>query len=341
MRDLDAHSWVEAWFPGYGWVTFDPTPAAAPPRSQSSDRGTAAHRRRAATWAAARSTRAPAVAAEEGTDWRPIAGLRRRSPLLVLGGGCRSPSPAPRPPPAAPLLELERALRARAARPAPGATLHGARGVASPARPTPRATCARCATSATRPPAGAPTPRPAARPAQRARARRRAAADGSAHGGRCRRARRLELDGRWTDVYDLFQRGTQLLEAGDYHAATVPLARARDLEPDKTSIREALGRAFFRSRQFEAAGRSSRPSSSARRPTTTRSSASAARCTSSGRHAGRAPAARAGRGPASRPPRLPHLPRPRAGCRVGPPVLYVRATAFRFAPPGRGAESGR
>ena len=23
----DAHSWVEAWFPGYGWVPFDPTPA--------------------------------------------------------------------------------------------------------------------------------------------------------------------------------------------------------------------------------------------------------------------------------------------------------------------------
>ena len=35
VRDLDAHSWVEAWFPGYGWVTFDPTPSAAPPRSQS------------------------------------------------------------------------------------------------------------------------------------------------------------------------------------------------------------------------------------------------------------------------------------------------------------------
>jgi protein-glutamine gamma-glutamyltransferase len=30
VRDFDAHSWVEAWFPGTGWVTFDPTPAAAP-----------------------------------------------------------------------------------------------------------------------------------------------------------------------------------------------------------------------------------------------------------------------------------------------------------------------
>ena len=37
VRDLDAHSWVEAWFPGYGWVTRDPTPAAAPPRAQPGD----------------------------------------------------------------------------------------------------------------------------------------------------------------------------------------------------------------------------------------------------------------------------------------------------------------
>jgi protein-glutamine gamma-glutamyltransferase len=30
VRDLDAHSWVEVYFNGIGWVTFDPTPAAAP-----------------------------------------------------------------------------------------------------------------------------------------------------------------------------------------------------------------------------------------------------------------------------------------------------------------------
>jgi hypothetical protein len=34
VRDLDAHSWVEVWFAGIGWVTFDPTPSAAPARSQ-------------------------------------------------------------------------------------------------------------------------------------------------------------------------------------------------------------------------------------------------------------------------------------------------------------------
>ena len=33
----------------------------------------------------------------------------------------------------------------------------------------------------------------------------------------------------------------------------MPLSRARDLEPDKTSIREALGRAYFRSRHYHEA----------------------------------------------------------------------------------------
>jgi Flp pilus assembly protein TadD len=56
-------------------------------------------------------------------------------------------------------------------------------------------------------------------------------------------------------VYDLFRKGSALLEAGDFMAATIPLERARDLEPDKSSIREALGRAYFRSARFEKAAR--------------------------------------------------------------------------------------
>lgn len=35
VRDLDAHSWVEAWFAGFGWVPFDPTPSAAPAATQA------------------------------------------------------------------------------------------------------------------------------------------------------------------------------------------------------------------------------------------------------------------------------------------------------------------
>jgi transglutaminase-like putative cysteine protease len=40
VRDSDAHSWVEVYFSGIGWVPFDPTPAAAPAQLQTG--GTAA-----------------------------------------------------------------------------------------------------------------------------------------------------------------------------------------------------------------------------------------------------------------------------------------------------------
>src|SRR6202050_4403914 len=55
------------------------------------------------------------------------------------------------------------------------------------------------------------------------------------------------------DVYDLYRRGTELLAAGDHHQAVIPLSRARDLDPDKTSIREALGRALFHIQRYEQA----------------------------------------------------------------------------------------
>jgi tetratricopeptide (TPR) repeat protein len=47
-------------------------------------------------------------------------------------------------------------------------------------------------------------------------------------------------------VYELFRRGCALLDAGDFNAAAVPLEKARSMEPDKSSIREALGRVYFR-----------------------------------------------------------------------------------------------
>jgi tetratricopeptide (TPR) repeat protein len=55
------------------------------------------------------------------------------------------------------------------------------------------------------------------------------------------------------NVYDLYRRGSELLAHGDYQAAIVPLSRARDLEPDKASIREALGRALFHAQRYQAA----------------------------------------------------------------------------------------
>jgi len=54
-------------------------------------------------------------------------------------------------------------------------------------------------------------------------------------------------------TYELYQRGCELLRRGDFHAAIVPLTRARDAEPTKTSIREALGRALFHAQRYEGA----------------------------------------------------------------------------------------
>ncbi len=54
-------------------------------------------------------------------------------------------------------------------------------------------------------------------------------------------------------AYDAFQEGCRLLANASPHAAVVALERARDLEPDKGSIRETLGRAYFRTGRFAAA----------------------------------------------------------------------------------------
>jgi len=54
-------------------------------------------------------------------------------------------------------------------------------------------------------------------------------------------------------AYDLYRNGQDLLAHGDYAAAAVALTRARNLEPDKASIREELGRALFRSQRFREA----------------------------------------------------------------------------------------
>jgi predicted Zn-dependent protease len=56
-------------------------------------------------------------------------------------------------------------------------------------------------------------------------------------------------------AYDLFRKGSDLLDRGDFMAAAIPLERARDLEPEQSSIREALGRAYFRSARFQKAAR--------------------------------------------------------------------------------------
>ena len=56
-------------------------------------------------------------------------------------------------------------------------------------------------------------------------------------------------------AYDLFARGRAMLEGGNPHAAALLLGRAKLLEPEKASIREALGRAYFHSRRYAEAAR--------------------------------------------------------------------------------------
>lgn len=56
-----------------------------------------------------------------------------------------------------------------------------------------------------------------------------------------------------TDTYELYTHGIELLERGDFAAATVPLSKVAEREPEKSSVREALGRALFRSRRFREA----------------------------------------------------------------------------------------
>jgi Flp pilus assembly protein TadD len=56
-------------------------------------------------------------------------------------------------------------------------------------------------------------------------------------------------------TYSLFQRGKAHLKRGMAAQATVALEKAKKREPDKASIREALGIAYFRIRRWEEAER--------------------------------------------------------------------------------------
>ncbi|MEU8342476.1 Tetratricopeptide repeat-containing protein [Actinomadura meyerae] len=59
-------------------------------------------------------------------------------------------------------------------------------------------------------------------------------------------------------VYEWYTRGLELLRAGSAAAALQLLTRAAEAEPGSHSIREALGRAQFGARQFDAAAESFR-----------------------------------------------------------------------------------
>ncbi len=63
----------------------------------------------------------------------------------------------------------------------------------------------------------------------------------------------MAVEGISEPTYTLYRRGLELLEDGDFEQATAPLAEAARRAPEKTSVREALGRAYFRSGRYAAA----------------------------------------------------------------------------------------
>ncbi len=56
-----------------------------------------------------------------------------------------------------------------------------------------------------------------------------------------------------SETYDLFQQGREHLKKGMAAQASVSLEKAKRREPDKASIREALGIAYFRMQRYKEA----------------------------------------------------------------------------------------
>jgi transglutaminase-like putative cysteine protease len=145
VRDTDAHSWVEAWFDDIGWVTFDPTPASTPARSQiaalepePTDDGAgadAADAGAAPTPADPSAARADVTAAAEGAGdasgdgglgWWQVAAAVLAAALVVAvlwRARRRRRGPGSMPPAERALAELERAVVRSGRTLAPGATL--------------------------------------------------------------------------------------------------------------------------------------------------------------------------------------------------------------------------
>jgi len=125
VSDIDAHAWVEAWFPRYGWVRFDPTPAADPalggrtPISSAGALGAGALPRPLVT---KRETASPTAAT---TSTKRGSGSTTALPIVLLAAALVAGALAllltrarPEPDGEALLAELERAMT-RTGRPIP------------------------------------------------------------------------------------------------------------------------------------------------------------------------------------------------------------------------------
>ncbi len=172
-------------------------------------------------------------------------------------------------------------MRAAADRPGAGSRCTDS-STASASRRRRLRTCGGCGSHATARCASCPPPPSAARCA-RSSLTASGGAGASAPGGRCRHDgcdhgrlnwRRMSSD----DVYDLYQRGTELLEAGHNHQAAVPLSRARDLAPTRPRSARHWAAPCSGPGATNRRHASFRPWSIARRPTTSRCSAWGALC---------------------------------------------------------------
>jgi tetratricopeptide (TPR) repeat protein len=61
-------------------------------------------------------------------------------------------------------------------------------------------------------------------------------------------------DAGMSEAYELFRRGSELLAGRHAHQAVIVLERARALLPDKGSVCEALGRAYYATGRVSSAG---------------------------------------------------------------------------------------
>ena len=213
VRDIDAHSWVEVYFPRYGWVTFDPTPPPRRPRSQLDDAGAERHRRADAP---------PNSAARLGQSGdRPFAARRprrrpRRRATRAAAGSCpsalgrRGARGAVRRRRARRAAHAVRDARARARRAAARAAPHGPRPVARRDAARARERCSAAPTPARGLPARRARPRASA-PAARADAARSAArcAASSARASACAGALRA-----WWALPPLPPRRSRIVCAG-------------------------------------------------------------------------------------------------------------------------------
>jgi protein-glutamine gamma-glutamyltransferase len=135
VRDTDAHSWVEAWFPKLGWVTFDPTPSASPASAQLGDVVSGSG---GATGAlpipaglgqagdrpfAAGDPGAELAPTDEGGGWKLPVGAAVGALLLAIAGVVLWRRRRPFVPMAPELAELQRALLRSGRHPAPNVTL--------------------------------------------------------------------------------------------------------------------------------------------------------------------------------------------------------------------------